>query len=99
MRTRTKDDFRQKAVLLNVPEHNIDALWLYVNHGIETGGFLRAVLENDLMESFGHADIENRHHLFEICSFIYNELPTGCHGSCEKVQKWLASFRQNKVGE
>jgi hypothetical protein len=67
----------------------IESLDRYVNHGIEPGSFLRAVLENDLMEAFGRADIENRATLFEICEYVYNELPFSCHGSPAKVKAWL----------
>ena len=52
----------------------------YVKEGIPTGDFLYAVLSNILMESFGRADNENRESLFEICSYIYNELPASCLG-------------------
>ena len=96
MNLKDRDVFGKKAISLDVPEHDIDALWLYINHGIEPGSFLQAVLENNLMESFRRADIENRHRLFEICSFIYNELPMSCHGSSEKVEKWLRAFREKK---
>ena len=66
----------------------------YVNHGIPPGGFVMAVLENNLMESFGRADIENRRDLFEICEYVYNEIPAPCHGSPEAVSKWLRSHAE-----
>lgn len=61
----------------------------YVQHRIPTGGFLRAVLSNDLMESFKRADFENTRDMHEIVSYIYNKLPMSCHGSPEAVEKWL----------
>ena len=67
-----------------------DSLKRYVEMGIPTGGFLQAVLENDLMEAFGHADLYNRANLFDICAYVYNEIPLACHGSVEKVKTWLA---------
>lgn len=66
-----------------------EALDRYVNDRIPTGDFLRAVLENNLMEALGRADLGNRITIFEICQYIYNELPSPCHGSPEKVQAWL----------
>ncbi len=54
-----------------------------------TGSFVRAVLENDLMGAMGQADDENRRDLFEICMYVYNEIPGVCHGSREKVDAWL----------
>ena len=71
----------------------IDSIERYVKEGIPTGDFLRAVLENNLMESFGRADLRNRATLFEICAYIYNEIPASCHGSPEKVKAWLEKFR------
>jgi hypothetical protein len=67
----------------------LDSLDLYVKEGIPTGGFLEAVLCNDLMEAFGHADMFNRETLYDICRYVYNELPSACHGSPEKVREWL----------
>ncbi len=61
----------------------------YVNHKIPTGSFLRAVLENDLKEACGRADMINKHRLFEIVSICYNDLPGNCWGSPEKVRAWL----------
>ena len=74
----------------------LESLDRYVTEGIPTGGFLEAVLCNDLMESFGHADMYNRSTLFEICDYIYNELPALCHGSPEKVRAWLKLKREEK---
>ena len=66
----------------------------YIIDGIEPGGFLMAVLENDLKESFGRADLENRAHLFEIVSYCYNMVPSTCWGSPEIVKKWIKLRRE-----
>lgn len=66
-----------------------DSIMRYVEHGIPTGGFLMACLENNLMEAMGRADLTSRENLFDICGFIYNEIPTGAHGSPAKVSAWL----------
>ena len=55
-----------------------ESLARYVEHGIEPGGFLRAVLENNLKEACGRADHQNQATLFHIVSYIYNELPFNC---------------------
>lgn len=73
-----------------IPPNTLAALQRYVEHGIPTGGFLNAVLSNELFEAMGRADWENRAALFEIVQFIYNELPSTCHGSPAKVAAWLA---------
>ncbi len=72
-----------------VPAHTIGGIDRYVNQRIEPGGFLRAVFENNLSEAFGRADIENRESLFDIVAYIYNDCPSACWGSPERVQKWL----------
>ena len=60
----------------------------FAKYGIPPGGFVTAVLENDLMQSFGRADLPNRRNLFEITKYVYNEIPSHCWGSKEKVEKW-----------
>ena len=66
-----------------------DSLERYVKHRIETGGFLRAVLENNLFEVIARADVNNVNRIQTICMYIYNNLPLGCYGSKEKVEDWL----------
>jgi len=80
---------RQEAEDRQVPEIVKESLDLYAKDGIPTGDFLRAVLENNLMESFGRADRTNRHCMFAILSYVYNHIPLACHGSPEKVDAWI----------
>ena len=74
-----------------IPNDLKESLERYVQHKCPTGGFLRYVLENNLMAAMGKADEDNRAALFDICGYIWNEIPGNCHGSPEKVQAWLAS--------
>jgi len=66
---------------------------LYVKEHIHTGSFLRAVLENDLFEAMARADDINRYQIFEICQYIYNNIPTICYGCPEKVKNWLSCIK------
>jgi len=50
----------------------------YVEYGVMPGDFLFAVLTNNLAQSFGRADMENRHDMQEIVSYCYNEIPGDC---------------------
>ena len=77
-----------------VKTDTLDSLDRYVDHRIPTGGFLYAVLTNNLFEAFGRADRENSDTLREICDYIYSELPAGCWGSMEKVAWWLKGGKQ-----
>jgi hypothetical protein len=72
-----------------------NSLKLYVEQKIETGSFLRAVLENDLKEACGRADFNNQHNLFHIVSYLYNNVPPECWGSKEKVKNWLSPQNEN----
>ncbi len=74
---------------LEVPDHTRGALERYVFDHLEPGGFLTSVLSNDLMGAVGRADSQNVMALKEICSFIYNEIPSDCWGSPKKVANWL----------
>ena len=74
----------------------IAALEKYVNKRYAPGGFLTAVLENDLVRSCGRADEHNRELLFDIVSYVYNNIPSVCWGSREKVDKWLHGGDENK---
>lgn len=82
-------EFTRKAALSGVPESCARALLRYVLHGVEMGGFMMAIVSNDLFGAFGRADVHNKLHIDSITKFIYNHCPCGCHGSKEKVQKWL----------
>lgn len=63
----------------------------YVDHGIPTGGFLRAVLANDLMEAVGRADESSLMNLLAICQYVYNDIPASVHGSYARVDAHLAA--------
>lgn len=65
---------------------SIDA---YVATGRPTGGFLEAVLSNDLMEALGRADSGAIDNLPHIVAYVYNEAPSGCWGSRERVREWI----------
>lgn len=67
------------------------ALTRYVEGRIPPGGFLRAVLENNLKRACELADHTNQLALFAIVSYIYNEIPANAWGSPEAVRAWLAS--------
>jgi hypothetical protein len=75
----------------------VNTLLNYALHRIPTGGFLEAVLANDLMESVGRADSYNRHVLPEICTYIYNEMPSACHGSYAAVSRWLERDKNHEA--
>ena len=72
-----------------LPEHIRHGVKIYIEHGIEPGDFLTAVISNDLKGSFAVADEINRDRLFDIVSFFYNEAPMDCWGSRERMAAWI----------
>ncbi len=67
----------------------VDSLVRYVNQRIPEGGFMTAVLENNLCQAFNRADLHNREYLFLIVSYVYMYVPSAAWGGPEEVQGWL----------
>jgi hypothetical protein len=77
-----------------IPEHTLQALDDYIISGLEPGGFLTAVLSNDLKGAVTHADRWNQNNLADTVKFIANCAPASCWGSREQMTKWLDDFRK-----
>jgi len=97
-----EDYYREQAEHHELPDYMIDGLVRYIVHGIEPGGFLSSVLENDLAWAAARADAVNRRNLFRYASFLLYGAPNGCWGSKSKVQEWigkggLASLAESAV--
>jgi hypothetical protein len=80
-----------------VKENTKEQIDEYVRIGRPVGSFVRAVLENDLRESFGCADDQNREDLFDIVRYCHNDIPGGCWGSREKVKSWLNMHDERRL--
>ena len=74
-----------------------EAIDRYVAVGCPVGDFLTAVLSNDLMGALGRADEYNKVAIFDICSYVYNEIPSGSHGSRKAVKDWIAHRGQQGI--
>ena len=73
----------------NCPANVQESLRAYVNDRRRTGGFLEAVLSNDLTGAIGRADPVNLASIRDILSFIYEEIPSVAWGSPLAVAEWL----------
>jgi len=71
-----------------IPQHTREALLRYLNLGIPTGDFLKAVLTNKLYEAFEKADRENLTALPYIVKWLNINVPTICFGSEERFKEW-----------
>lgn len=71
-----------------IPNRMMGGIERYVQDGIMPGGFLQAVICNDLKEAVGMADYENMRNLPAFVSYFYNKTPALCWGSEEKMKAW-----------
>ena len=62
----------------------------YLEHRIEPGGCLMAMLQNDLWRSIVYADPETRGTIVSIVLWLAQFAPFDSFGSIEKVADWLA---------
>ena len=72
-----------------IPQYIRRKLDDYAQNHQPIGGFLTAVLGNDLQGAVCRADEDSLYGLLDIVHYVYNELPSTCWGSPEKVKAWL----------
>ena len=68
-----------------------EAVQRYIEQGIPPGGFLTAIICNNLKESFMRADENNARYLQEWVQWFYWQAPGSCWGSPEKMHAWIAA--------
>ena len=71
-----------------LPEHCRDGMRLYIERGVIPGKFLTPVLCNNLVDAYGQADDINTARMRDYAEFLYNDAPSECWGSKEKVIAW-----------
>ena len=79
---------------LYIPDDMIDAIKLYIYHGINPGDFLTAVISNDLRVALRKGSNENIANLPAFLAYFYNEAPENCWGSQEKMRRWIEKQRK-----
>ena len=78
----------------NIPQITMDALIRYRDKGIIPGGFLQAVLKNDLFGTYERADQYNKAELDAIVKFIFNRMPMSSWGSWEKMYAYSERIQE-----
>jgi hypothetical protein len=68
--------------------HAGKSLWLWIERGTTPGGFLTAVLCNDLTKAVSKADDRNVELIPNYVRLLHNHAPSGCWGDDETVDKW-----------
>jgi hypothetical protein len=72
-----------------IPDRMMGGIKRYIEDHVKPGGFLCAVICNDLKEAVGRADEENMENLPAFVSYFYNETDMNCWGSEKKFKEWL----------
>ena len=72
-----------------IPEHMQESIRSYIEERLEPGGFLTAVLSNDLTQAVLRADAININRLPNYVQFLYWHVPSESWGSPERVTAWL----------
>lgn len=80
-------------------QSTLDSITRHVEHGVDPGHFVTAVLENDLKGAFMAADDQNRRDMHEIVAYCFNEIPSPCWGSPEKVKAWRKRINDARVSD
>lgn len=74
---------------MEIPQHMLDALNRYIDHGLRPGSFLQAVISNDLHDACRRADDENIKILPAYVAYLYNERQPECWGSNKIMEEWI----------
>lgn len=82
-----------------IPSYMMEGLTDYVKRGVPPGGFLTAVICNDLKEAVGRADEDNFHNIQAYVGYFYNVAPAECWGSAERMNKWIDDHRPRFITE
>lgn len=81
-------DYRNRSAINALPEHMRAAMLRWIEQGVYPGGFLTAVLENNLCEAVARADHINIDKLPDYVRYLYNNAPRGCWGNPDSVRAW-----------
>jgi hypothetical protein len=75
-----------------LPSGNRETVRRYIEHGYEPGSGTRAILENRLMAVL-MCDDETVAAMPQIVRWLHNHAPSECHGSQERVDRWMRERR------
>jgi hypothetical protein len=73
-----------------IPDHMMEGLRNYIDHGYAPGHFMGAVLRNDLKTACARADLTNMRIIPVYVAWLWNNAPATCWGDGERVSEWMA---------
>lgn len=85
----TRPDYIKFVSML--PQHMRQPMVNYIEKGFAPGGFLNAVVANNLKEAVARADSINRHYLPEYADYLTWYAPASCWGSQARVDAWVVA--------
>jgi hypothetical protein len=86
----TLDPRLEREIAKRIPESCREGLLNYLRHGIPPGLFLRAVLENNLLQAYCRADELNWNVLAAYMVVLVNYAPSVAWSSPRAVSEWIA---------
>lgn len=85
----TAEEFEQKALEYQIPDHMWDGCWRYLADGVPPGSFLTALFTNNLTEAVLRADAKNKPVIHKWVDFLFNTFPIMSWGSQEVFDEWI----------
>lgn len=82
---------------MTVPANLIESLTAYAETGRPTGGFLHAVIDNNLKDACGRADESSAPIIPAIVGFLYNYCPSICWGFAGAHDAWVEEKRKERA--
>jgi hypothetical protein len=80
-----------------VPEHTQKTLENYLLDGLPPGGFVEAVLTNNLFRAVSNADSVNSQRLWEITRWVLKYAPALSWGSKERIRAWCDPESEERI--
>ncbi len=79
---------------MEVPQHTLQSFTNYVEHGAPPGGFMCAILADDLQDARGRADEANLANLPAIVAYRDTQIPRECWGSRAAMKDWMDAKKE-----
>ena len=82
-----------------LPGYMVQPMIDYFEQGLHPGGFLSAVLANDLVGAVNHADDTNKDYISKYVLWLYWHAPgraSGAWGSYEAIDTWVAEAQTER---
>lgn len=73
----------------DITKAQTDALQLYIDHHVDPGSLVRAILTNDLASAVKNATLSSQFAIGRIADYCQQRVPENAQGSEAAVQAWL----------